>query len=302
MQDTWLEDFDHSSNEAYFTISSNGWTNGEIGLAWIKIFDRYTKAKAGNARRLLIVDGHSSHVNLRFINYCDNHRILLVILPPHSTHRLQPLDVGIFSSLANAYSQELDRLIQSSHGFTRITKRHFWRLFSAAWTYTVTAENIKSAFAAPGITPLDPSKILSILKMKMPSPASSDNESKRKTPTSVRGLRRIIKQIYKEEAQAQARLTAGTSLVIRASQKLAVQNEVLLHENKALCETLVQEKKRRKRGKAMGLFDKERAGEAQFFSPAKVATVRQRAEDIEAENRRQKALTDETASESYSEG
>ena len=42
----------------------------------------------------------------------------------------------------------------------------------------------------------------------------------------------------------------------------------------------------------MGLFDKERPGEAQFFSPAKVATVRQRAIEIKAENQRQKTLAD----------
>ncbi len=69
-----------------------------------KIFDRHTEQKAGKLHRLLLVDGHSSHVNLRFVNYCDKHRILLVILPPHSTHRLQPLDVGIFSP---AYSKDI---------------------------------------------------------------------------------------------------------------------------------------------------------------------------------------------------
>ena len=75
------------------------------------IFDRHTKAKAGNHRRLLIVDGHNSHVNMRFINYCDQNYILLAILPPHSTHRLQPLDVGLFSSLAQYYTQQLDRFM-----------------------------------------------------------------------------------------------------------------------------------------------------------------------------------------------
>ena len=36
-----------------------------------------------------MVDGHSSHINLRFIDYCDTNGVLLAILPPHSTHRLQ---------------------------------------------------------------------------------------------------------------------------------------------------------------------------------------------------------------------
>ena len=27
LQDTWLEDFDHSSEEAHFAVSKKGWTN-----------------------------------------------------------------------------------------------------------------------------------------------------------------------------------------------------------------------------------------------------------------------------------
>ena len=47
----------------------------------------------------MIVDDHSSHVNKQFIDICDENHIILAILPPHSTHRLQPLDLKIFSPL-----------------------------------------------------------------------------------------------------------------------------------------------------------------------------------------------------------
>jgi len=56
----------------------------------------------------------------------------------------------------------------------------------------------------------------------------------------------------------------------------------------------VQEKRRRKRGKAMGLLNKDRPGEAQFFSPARVTAVQERAHEIEVETQRQKALADDT--------
>lgn len=289
LQDTWLEDFDHSSDQAYFATSEKGWTNEDLGLKWLEIFDRHTKEKAGNSRRLLLVDGHSSHVNLRFIDYCDKNGILLAVLPPHSTHRLQPLDVGIFSPLAHAYSQEIDQLIQSSRGFSRLTKRSFWRLFAAAWERSVTVSNVKSAFSSPGILPLEPEKVLKSIKAKTPSPESSDNDLKRKTPGSVRGVRRLAKEIHKEQAVH----TAKMEEIIRACGKLAIKNELLKHENTGLRAALVEEKKKRKRGRGMGLFDKERPGEAQFFSPAKVAAVRQRAEETEIENRLQKSLAEE---------
>jgi hypothetical protein len=112
IQDTWLNNFDKNREAAYFAATQKRWTNENAGLYWLEhIFDRHTKAKAGNYRRLLIVDGHNSHVNMRFINYCDQNRILLAILPPHSTYRLQPLDVGLFTPLAQYYTQQLDKFM-----------------------------------------------------------------------------------------------------------------------------------------------------------------------------------------------
>ena len=132
--------------------------------------------------------------------------------------------------------------------------------------------------------------MLNKLKKETPSPIQSDTESKRKTPCSVRGLRCLAKQIHKDQAQ----LNKDTALLIRASEKLAAEKEILLHQNKALSKTLVEEKRRRKRGKAMGLLDKDRQpGEAQFFSPARVAAVRERAHEIEVENHRQKAIAND---------
>jgi hypothetical protein len=259
LQDTWLKDFDSSYEEAYFAVSKKGWTNEELGLSWLsKIFEPRTKEKAGNSRRLLLVDGHSSHVNLRFIEFCDQHRFILVILPPHSTHRLQPLDIGVFSPLATAYSKEIDQLIQSSHRFSRLTKRNFWSLFRTAWKSALTFENIRSAFATPGIFPLNARKVLDQIKITTPSPISSDNEKKKITPGSVRGLRRVVKVVSREKRD----LALEVDLIIRASEKLAIQNKILKHENIGLRTALIDEKKRRKRGKPLGLFDQERPGEA----------------------------------------
>ncbi|ERF75560.1 hypothetical protein EPUS_08972 [Endocarpon pusillum Z07020] len=106
LQSSWMEDL-HESDKAYFTSSANGWTCDALGLAWLRLFDKNTRSK-GSRRRLLIVDGHSSHINWSFIKLADSLRILIFILPPHTTHRLQPLDVGLFSPLAQAYTQRLD--------------------------------------------------------------------------------------------------------------------------------------------------------------------------------------------------
>ena len=124
-QDTWLKDVG-VGDDAFFATSSNGWSSDEMGRNWLKqVFHRCTVKKANNRRRLLLVDGHSSHVNMQFINLCDSLRILILILPPHTTHRLQPLDVGLFSPLANYYTQGLNELIFNNLNAIGITKRSF---------------------------------------------------------------------------------------------------------------------------------------------------------------------------------
>ena len=66
--DTWVEDF-NEGDEAYFATMLNGWSCDSLGLQWLqKVFHPHTEKKARNQRRLLIVDGHSSYVNLKFID------------------------------------------------------------------------------------------------------------------------------------------------------------------------------------------------------------------------------------------
>jgi hypothetical protein len=132
LQDTWLEDFD-IKNKAHFAFSANGWSCDNLGLFWLEhIFHRYTSKKAGNRHRLLIVDGHSSHVNMKFINLADELRIIILILPPHSTHHLQPLDVSLFAPLATFYTNGLNTLMFNSLGMVSMSKRAFWNVFLPA--------------------------------------------------------------------------------------------------------------------------------------------------------------------------
>ncbi len=101
--------------------SSKGWTDNDHGFYWLmRIFDPETREKAGGKSRLLICDGHESHVSGRFATYCFEHNIVLFLLIPHSSHLLQPLDIGIFGPLKKAVSASLEKLIQV--GVNRLEK------------------------------------------------------------------------------------------------------------------------------------------------------------------------------------
>ena len=115
----------------YFAASANGWTCNELGLQWLeRIFIPYTQEKAGlRNRRLLIVDGYSSYVNMAFINYADSHRVIVAVLLSYSTHRLQLLNIGLFSLLSTAYSRYLNAELFKGFGITSMTKRQFYPIF-----------------------------------------------------------------------------------------------------------------------------------------------------------------------------
>jgi DDE superfamily endonuclease len=102
------EDYFDRASEITIHTSTKGWTSSEIALTWLKHhFEPHTRNSTEH--RLLIVDGHESHCSIEFIEFCCDHKISLLILPPHTTHLLQPLDVGVFGPLSRAYTQILDR-------------------------------------------------------------------------------------------------------------------------------------------------------------------------------------------------
>ncbi len=156
--------FDPEEHECHFASSPNGWTSDGLGYSWLTgLFEKETSSKARRSHRLLFVDGHGSHVNMKFLNWCEQHRILLAIYPPHSTHRLQPLDVSVFAPLAHHYSQGLDSLIRQSEGRTAMSKRDFFAIFWPSFEKTFTEKVIASAWSNMGVLLFDPKSALDIL-------------------------------------------------------------------------------------------------------------------------------------------
>ncbi|SMR43913.1 unnamed protein product [Zymoseptoria tritici ST99CH_3D1] len=161
IQSSWLQDWNPDEHIAFFASLPNGWTDNSLGLHWLtKVFEPLTRQKAGRGYRLLVINGHSSYVNIAFLQYCIDHRIFVAVFPPHSTHRLQPLDVSLFSPLASYYSTELLRFMHYSEGLSAVTKRDFFRLFWLAWQRAFTPANIASGFRKTGLFPLDLSVVV----------------------------------------------------------------------------------------------------------------------------------------------
>jgi hypothetical protein len=171
-------------------VSDNGWTTNKIGVEWLKHFIKHLESKMVGARRLLILDSHESHHSLEFQELCKENNIYTLCMPPHSSHLLQPLDVGCFSPLKRAYSREIEDLIR--HHINHITKLEFLPAFKAAFQRSFTSANICSAFRGAGLVPLQPDVVLSKLdvQLRTPTPPATLPEAPWEacTPSNIREL------------------------------------------------------------------------------------------------------------------
>src|SRR5450432_1619573 len=238
LQSSWLDEI--GNDLVYFAASENGWSYNSLGSNWLeKVFDPATKAKAGRSRRLLIVDGHSSHVNMAFLKLADRMRIIIGIMPPHSTHRIQPLDIGMFGPLSIAYTNQLNQLQHSSLGLVSMTKRLFYPLFRDSWKEAFTTDRIQHAFEKAGIWPLDSERTIGplrrpVLELASPKPILA------RTPLTSRTTRRVHKEYKRALTQK------GLALIFRGHEELAAKDSINQHIIKGLQQSLKLEKKEAK--------------------------------------------------------
>ena len=164
----WYRD-GHIPSDWVVKPTKNGWTDNETGLEWLKHFDKHTRGRRQGAWRMLVLDGHESHVNAEFDEYCKENNIITICLPPHSSHLTQPLDIGLFAALKIAYGAEISNLIKMH--ITHITKDDFFPAFKAAFLKAFTPENVAGGFRGSGLQPFDPEKVLSKLDVRLHGPA-----------------------------------------------------------------------------------------------------------------------------------
>jgi hypothetical protein len=130
-------------------------------LEWLKrVFDPQTRGQASQKPQVLICDGFGTHETLEALEFCFENNIILCRLPSHTSHKLQPCDVGVFASLKAAYRDEADRLFQG--GTNTVGKQHFTSLYSPAREKAFTKRNITAGWAACGLFPFNPDRVLRV--------------------------------------------------------------------------------------------------------------------------------------------
>ena len=84
---------DAAPTESLAFCEGSGWMNGNLFRHYLEHVQKHTSASCNN-KMLLILDGHSSHTkSLEVLDYASANGIIMLSLPPHTTHKMQPMDV-----------------------------------------------------------------------------------------------------------------------------------------------------------------------------------------------------------------
>jgi hypothetical protein len=218
---------------------------------------------------------------MAFIDFADKHGIIILILPPYTTHRLQPLDVGMFQPLSTAYSLELETLMSESGGMVSISKKLFYLIFKRAWDISFTETAIQHAFEKPGIWPINRGP--TIKKVTRPVPTLSDNlQIGLKTPLSTKAIRHF--QIDFKISPTQAKIEK----LFRANETLACKASILEHENRGLKNAVIIQKKIGKKNKPLNLCGDKSQG-VECYSLSKVVQARVFHEEKEVQEAKETA-------------
>jgi hypothetical protein len=118
--------------------------------------------------RLLVLDGHESHLTSEFDYTCKENNIIRIYMPAHLSHLLQPLDVGCFGPLKKAYGKLIEQ--KGRLGYNHIDKLDFLKTYPAAQEMVFTKENIQSRFRTIGLVSFNPYAVLEKLNIRLSTP------------------------------------------------------------------------------------------------------------------------------------
>ena len=137
-----------------YACHKSGWMQSEIFVQWFRHFLKHTHPTAGDPV-LLILDGHSTHTkSIALIELARTNHVSIICLPPHTTHRLQPLDVSLMKPL-NSYTDQAITKWLRNHPGRALTQFQLGAIFGQAYTKAATMNTAINGFRRTGIYPTD---------------------------------------------------------------------------------------------------------------------------------------------------
>lgn len=135
---------------------NSGYMQSDIFCRWMQDFIDFTKPTS-EKKVLLLFDQHSTHVlNLEALELARDNNVVIIGLPPHTTHKLQPVDVSFNKPLSSYFACEHNTWMRT-HGKKGqvVTLKNFFEIFTPAYERAAIPETAQNGFRKTGIHPLN---------------------------------------------------------------------------------------------------------------------------------------------------
>ncbi|KAB0792973.1 hypothetical protein PPYR_12593 [Photinus pyralis] len=136
-----------------YRCSKSGWMTEDLFYDWLVHFSKHSHPSV-DSPVLIIMDNHTTHTTLKAFEFCKENGIVVVSIPPHTSHRLQPLDVTFYGPLKTAYNQECGSFLKVN-SYEKILQENVASLFTKAYNRVATIEKAVKGFLSTGIFPFN---------------------------------------------------------------------------------------------------------------------------------------------------
>ncbi|KAJ5121184.1 uncharacterized protein N7515_009145 [Penicillium bovifimosum] len=144
--------FDAIQEDEHITVTDTGYFNDTLAYQWIQLFHKWTIGRTLGPKRLVICDRFGSYLTRQFVHFCEEKNIILFFLLSHTSHILQPLDVGVFSVYKHWHSEAVEAATMS--GCRKFSKDEFLHSIGEIRRKTFRPHTIKLGFKLTGLWPI----------------------------------------------------------------------------------------------------------------------------------------------------
>ena len=173
--------------------------------------------------------------------------IIFMVLPPHSSHLTQPLDIGVFGPLKTLMASEMEPLVSTE--LHRVLKAEWFTAYVEAHEKVFSVQNVLADVRGTGIQPFKPSKVInriapvvqdssevhSLTPVKTNTPCTESVFTT--SPLYTNEIRQANAALLEEIGRGEALSTPARNYaqcVIRRSERLHVRNIIMEEEHEKL--------------------------------------------------------------------
>ena len=94
-------------------LSPKGWINADLFAEW---FQQLIESISSQSPAVLFMHSHASHTTPEILSKTSDNGTYFVTFPSHTTHLLQPLDVGVYKPLTEGWKNEVEKCLTEHPG------------------------------------------------------------------------------------------------------------------------------------------------------------------------------------------